>query len=98
MWTCLNEKPGRSRLGPPRVGIAQGLQQCLRPVGNGARLYTLPTTTPDGVARASKFAVSKVSEGGGGETRGSWKRHGLGHTFVKWPSLAAARRLALSRP
>ena len=55
------------------------------------------TATPgDGVARASKFAVSKVSTGsGGGETRGSSKRHGLGYTFVKCSSLAVAKTLIL---
>ena len=48
------------------------------------------------MARASKFAVSKVSTGsGGGETRGSSKRHGLGYTFVKCSSLAVAKTLIL---
>ena len=50
----------------------------------GLAIYMVSTATPgDGVARASKFAVkSKYELGrGDGETRGSSKRHGLGHTL-----------------
>ena len=60
-------------------------------------IYTLPTTTPGGVARASKFLVSKVGTGGGGETRGSLKRHGHRAHFVECSSFAAAQTLYLPR-
>ena len=63
----------------------------------GLAIYMVSTATPgDGVARASKFAVSQVSTGGGGETR---RRNGTdtGHTFVKWTSVAAAKALHLAR-
>ena len=53
--------------------------------------YKVSTRTPDGVARASKFAVSKVSTGGGGETPGRRNGTDTGHTFVKWTSVAAAK-------
>ena len=74
MWTCLNEKPGRSRLGPPRVGIAQGLQQCLRP----ARDFTpsqrrLPAAWIEPLSSRYQSKYGRSSTGGGGETLGSSK-------------------------
>ena len=56
MWTCLNEKPGRKSPGPAARGDSS---RTTAMPWTSSYFYTLLTTTPGGVARASKFTVSK---------------------------------------
>ena len=96
MWTCLNEKPGRKSPVPAARGDSSRTRAM--PYTSRKRRFTpsqrrLPAAwlEPLSSRYQSKYELAR----GGGETRGLSKRHGLGHTFVKWSSLAAAKTLHL---